>query len=124
MNYLKMLGKSFLYIISILFFSVIIITILNYFNIFGNKLVTIFKIISALVSIFVGGFIVGKKAKEKGWLEGLKFGIIIITILFLINWIILKQELNIKNFIYYLILITSSILGGMIGISKKTVEEK
>ena len=124
MNYLKMLGKSFLYMISILFFSVIIITILNYFNIFGNKLVTIFKIISALVSIFVGGFIVGKKAKEKGWLEGLKFGIIIITILFLINWIILKQELNIKNFIYYLILITSSILGGMIGISKKTVEEK
>ena len=124
MNYLKILGKSFLYMISILFISTIVITILNYFNIFGGKLVTIFKIIIALISMFVGGFIVGKNSKEKGWLEGLKLGLIIIAILFLVNWIILKQDWNVRNLIYYLILLTSSVFGSMIGISKRVEENK
>jgi len=124
MNYLKVLGKSFLYMISILFISIIIITLLNYFNIFGNKLVTIFKIAIALISVFVGGFIIGQSSKEKGWLEGLKLGLIVIAILFLINWIVLKQVWSIKNLIYYLILLTSSVFGSMIGISKKIEESK
>lgn len=124
MNYLKVLGKCLLYMISILLISTIIITLLNYFNVFGSNLVTIFKIIIALISIFVGGFIVGKNSKEKGWLEGLKFGFIIIAILFFINWIFLKQEWNIKNLIYYLILIVSSIFGSMIGINKKNEENQ
>jgi len=119
MEYLKKLGKSFLYMISILMISTIFITILNYFNIFGSKLVTTFKIIIILISMFVGGFIIGKNSQQKGWLEGLKLGIIVIILLFLVNLVILKQDWNGKNLIYYLILISSCIFGSMIGISKK-----
>ena len=123
MNYLKVLGKSFIYMISILFISIILVTILNYFNILGTKLVTMFKIIIALVSIFVGGFIVGKNSKEKGWLEGIKLGLIILFILIIINYLILKQTFEIRNLIYYLILVSSCIFGSMIGISK-SIEDK
>lgn len=123
MNYLKVLGKSFIYMISILFISIILVTILNYFNILGTKLVTMFKIIIVLVSIFVGGFIVGKNSKEKGWLEGIKLGLIILFILIIINYLILKQAFEIRNLIYYLILVSSCIFGSMIGISK-SIEDK
>lgn len=119
MNYLKIIGKSLIYMISILLVSTIIITLLNYFNIIGNKFITVFKIIIAFISMFIGGFIMGKNSKQKGWLEGIKLGFIIIVILFLTNLIILKQDWSVKNLIYYLILIVSCIFGSMIGINKK-----
>ena len=119
MNYLKVLGKSFIYMISILFISTIIITVLNYFNIFGSKFVTIFKIFIALISIFVGGYIMGNNASKKGWLEGLKLGLTILVILVSVNYVILKQSWDIKNLVYYLILISSSIFGSMVGINRK-----
>jgi len=122
MNYLKILGKSFLYMTSILFISVILITLLNYFNIFGSKIVTFFKLVIALISIFVGGFIMGKNSKQKGWLEGIKLGLIILFILVIINYIILNQSFEIRNLVYYLILMVSSIFGSMIGINKKVDE--
>lgn len=122
MNYLKLLGKSFLYIVSILLISTLVITILNYFNIFGSKLVTFFKIVIALISMFVGGFIIGKNSKQKGWLEGLKLGLIVLLILVLMNYLILRQNFEVKNLVYYLILLSSTIFGSMIGINKKSIE--
>lgn len=123
MNYLKLLGKSFIYIVSILLISTLVVTILNYFNIFGSKLVTFFKIVIALISMFVGGFIIGKNSKQKGWLEGLKLGLIVLLILVLLNYLILRQSFEIKNLVYFLILLSSSIFGSMIGINKK-VQDK
>lgn len=123
MNYLKLLGKSFIYIVSILLISTLVVTILNYFNIFGSKLVTFFKIVIALISTFVGGFFMGKNSKQKGWLEGLKLGLIILLILVLMNYLILRQSFEIRNLVYYLILLSSSVFGSMIGINKK-VQDK
>lgn len=124
MNYLKRLGKSFIYIVSILFVSTIMITLLNYVDIFGSKLTNIFKIVSIIASLFVGGFIMGKSAKSKGWLEGLKLSLIIIGILLILNYVILKSSFEIRNLIFYLILMISGIFGSMIGINKNQIEEK
>lgn len=124
MNYLKRLGKSFIYIVSILFVSTIMITLLNYVDIFGSKLTNIFKIVSIIASLFVGGFIMGKSAKSKGWLEGLKLSLIIIGILLILNYLILKSSFEIRNLIFYLILMISGIFGSMIGINKNQIEEK
>lgn len=119
MDYLKLIGRSFIYVISIIIISTIIITLLNYINIFNSQITTILKIAVALLSMFVGGFIVGKRAKNKGWLEGLKFGLIITFILILVNLIIFKQKFELRNLLYYTILVSSTIFGSMIGINKK-----
>lgn len=119
MDYLKIIGRSFIYVISIILVSTIIITLLNYINILNSTFTTIFKILIPITSMFIGGFIIGKKTKNKGWLEGLKFGIIMIFILFLLNLIIFKQNFEFRNLLYYVILIASTIFGSMIGINKK-----
>lgn len=119
MEYLKKLGISFIYISSILLLSTFLLTILNYFNIIGSGIVSVFKIIIPLVSLFVGGFIIGKKSKNKGWIEGLKLGVILTIIISLFNYLGLNMSFNFKNIIYFLILILITIFGSIIGINKK-----
>ncbi len=119
MEFLKKSLKSLLYIFSIIIVSTFLVTTLNYFNIIGPKLLTIFKILIILSSMFTGGIIIGKNSKQKGWLEGIKLGLIVTVILVLFKYLGLNQKFLITNIIYYIILIISCTLGSMIGINKK-----
>lgn len=121
MGYLKNVGKSLLYMISIILVLTFLVTVLNYFNIVGSKILSIMEILIILISMFVGGFLIGKKSKQKGWLEGIKLGLIFVAILSLFNYLGLGQKFSVINLIYYLILIISCTLGSMIGINKKSV---
>lgn len=122
MKYAKNLGISFLFIISSLIILTFIITTLHFFNLFSNGIVSVFKIIIPIISLFIGGFYIGKKSNEKGWLEGLKIGLIFIIILILFNLLGLQTKIEFKNILYYLIIIASSIFGGMLGINKTNSE--
>lgn len=119
MEYLKKIGIAFSYTLSILLISTFILTFLNYFNILGSNITSIFKIIIPLISLFIGGFIIGKKSKNKGLIEGLKFSLIFILILILFNYFILKMNFDFKKIIYFSIFILVTIFGSFIGINKK-----
>lgn len=60
MKYLKNLGYSMLYIIVSIIFLTFIITFFNYFNILSDKTIAFFKIIIPVISLFIGGFYIGK----------------------------------------------------------------
>ena len=119
MDFLKNSLKSLLYIFSIIIISTFLVTTLNYFNIIGSKLLATLKILIILSSMFTGGIIIGKNSKQKGWLEGIKLGLIVTVILILFKYLGLNQKFLITNIIYYIILIISCVLGSMIGINKK-----
>lgn len=121
MEYLKNIGKSLIYSFAIIIISTFLITILNYFNLIGSKVLAVLKILIILISMFVGGYLIGKVSKQKGWLEGIKFGGITIIILALFNYLGLGQKFSITHLIYYLILIISCTLGSMIGINQKKI---
>lgn len=121
MEYLKNIGKSLLYIFSIIIISTFLITILNYFNIIGSKIVAILKIFIILISMFIGGYSIGKNSKQKGWLEGLKLSGIVVVILVLFKYLGLQDKFSINHLIYYLILVISCTLGSMIGINRKKI---
>lgn len=97
--------------------SVILINVFYYYNLLSENIYRFFKIISIIINIFIGGFILGKKSNYKGYLNGLILGFIIISILFILS--ILFSKLQIKQIIYYLVILTSSSLGGTVGIRKK-----
>ncbi len=119
MEYLKNIGKSLLYIFSIIIISTFMITTLNYFNIIGTKIIAILKVLIILIAMFVGGYLIGKNSKQKGWLEGIKLSGIIISILILFKYLGLQDKFSINHLVYYLILIISCTLGSMIGINRK-----
>lgn len=111
--------KSLLYtIISILIFT-IIITTLNYFNLISGKLLNILQILSMIISVIIGGYYLGKTSCSKGYIQGLKIGLIILTILIPLNLFIFKTPFKISIIIFYIIILISSILGSILGINKK-----
>ena len=117
MEYLKKLTKSLLYVFIPTLILIFIITLLNYFGIMSYKILTIFKYIILFISILFGSYKFGYKSKNKGLIEGIKFGLIIIFILILLN-LLFKGPISIKNIIYYGIILATSILGSIIGKNK------
>lgn len=115
---LKKYLKSYIYTFSIIIITTIIITILNYFGILSGNFNNVIKLLTNITSLFIGAFIIGKNSLKKGYLEGLKYGLIFIIFIFLIN-IIFIRYLKFKLIIYYLILLVTSILGSMFGINFK-----
>ena len=124
MNYLKKLGISFIYILSFIIGLTFIFTLLNYIGLLNNTTINIIKIIIPVLSMFIGGFVIGKRTGKKGWLEGLKLSLIFLVILTLFNYLGLKSNLSLKVGIYYLVLIISTMFGSIIGVNKYKPENK
>ncbi len=120
MKYLKKLGFSFIYILSTILVLTFIVTIFSYFNIMSDKVVSIFKIIIPIISLLIGGYYIGKRSTKKGFIEGLKLGLIYSIILIIFNYLALDNSFKLKYLLFYLILIMTSVLGSMIGINRKS----
>lgn len=118
MNALKYL-KALVYIIVPIIILNIILSLLYYFNVVGSGTSNYLKLFIAAISMLVGGIYIGSKASKKGWLEGLKIGLEVILLLFIISYLAFDQGMNVKTIIYYFILLASSMLGSMIGINKR-----
>ena len=119
MKYLKNLGLSFLYIIGTILVLTFLITILSYFNIMSDKIASIFKIIIPIIALLFGGIYIGKRSNKKGFIEGLKLGLIFSIFTIIFNYLAFDYSFKFKYLLFYIILIVSSILGSMIGINRK-----
>jgi len=118
MNFIKYF-KSLIYIFIPLLVLILIISLFDYFNIIGDSFSNYLKLFVVAISMLIGGIYIGSKTDKMGWLEGLKIGLGIIILFFIIGYLAFDQGITIKTVIYYFILIASSMLGSMIGISRK-----
>lgn len=119
MLFLKNGSKSLLISIVLTLILTFFITLLNYINLINLNIVNIFSYIVPFISFFIGAFLLGKNSISKGWLEGIKLGLICIIILFIFNFLAFNEGYTIQNIILYSIILVSNILGGMIGINTK-----
>ena len=117
MNYLKKVGKCLMYTFSTILIGILIITILNYLNVFSIKLVNIAKIVVLILGIFIGSFRLGVISNKKGYLEGIKYGFFIDLVLIILN-VMIYRDFEFKDLILYIIIIVCSSLGSMVGITK------
>ena len=95
-----------------------VLTLLNYFGLLNNLFLNIFKILIPLLSLLFGSYHIGKRSKVKGWLEGIKLGAGISVLVILFNLLGLARGFDLKLFVYVVIIMAMSILGGMLGITK------
>ena len=115
---MKKFIKPLLYSFGILFVLTFVITLLNYIGLISGLPLKIIKIIIPIISYFIPGFMIGKNSDKKGWLSGIEIGLIITSILLIIN-VLFKTETSIMLILFYIGLIIISILGSMLGINKK-----
>ncbi len=121
MNLLKKYGSVLGIMGGIILIFLFFIVALNYTSVINKSTLAILKISLTVFSFFLGGFIMGTKSSKKGWLEGFKIGSFMILLFILIN-IIMIHSFHLKYLLYYFILISSSILGSIIGINKKEAD--
>lgn len=114
-SYLKILG---IFIISILLIS-LFSALINYISPLKLSTLHILDTILMVILFFTLGFKIGKKSSKNGWLVGSVWGIIFVVILLLLSLIFFFKNINISSFIYYAILILTTIFGSVFGINKK-----
>lgn len=117
MQYLKNLSKGILTTIIIFILLSLILTLLDYLSLLNHTAITIGKMIIPLLSIGTGGLMSGKKVNKNGWISGLIIGLTITFIIFILSLIF--KDFEIKNLIFFLILIITSTFGSMLGINTK-----
>ena len=105
------------FLISILIYT-LFITILSYFSIVSDRLLSIINFIFICILMFISGYELSKTYDSKGYLAGIIMGVINMIILLLIS-VVLRSGINGSTLLYYLILIMSSTIGGMTGINFK-----
>ena len=94
-----------------------LLTLLYYYDIISNYSFSFLLLLSILLCLLYNSFLLGKTSTKKGYIEGLKIGLLF-TISFLIITLI-TSHFNLKLLLYYFIIIITSILGSIIGINKK-----
>lgn len=113
----KKILNSLLTFFIIIITGTLVITIFNYFNILGSNIISIMRLILTVIAMFISSYRLGKVSDKKGYLEGLKFGGIVIFIF--TTLVILLDKLELRSLIYYLILLLTSVMSSMIGINRK-----
>ena len=109
-NYLKSIGMFIIFIVVIALAT----SLINLTGINSNITNKVSVILTAL-SFFIVSALASKSSNEKGYILGIKLGLIFVILMTLVNLLFFKSSFNIDRIIYYSILIISSILGGSFG---------
>ncbi len=118
MNFIKKHYKLYLLTLLWLVISLVLTSTLYYFNLIGDNLFKWINLISILLVIFISSIKVGVRSSQNAYLEGFKFGMMIILLLTLITFFIIQADMETKMLLYDLIITFTSIFGSMIGINK------
>lgn len=114
----KILLRNIIPAVLFLLISTIILSFFSYFNILNGNIINILQLLISFISIMIGSYKQGISSVKYGYFEGMKVGGCFVLIFILINLLFIRL-FNIKNLIYYLLILILSSFGGMIGISRK-----
>ena len=122
------MNTSIKYIISacitllLLFIFSFILATLTYFELLNNNSYKIILLLFLVISVLSGSYYLGYNSLDKGYLNGLLYGVIICTLFSALS-LIFNSSLSFSSFIYYFVIIITSLIGGTIGINKKTTDK-
>lgn len=123
MNYLKKIVSSIGIWLIVTLFLIFLNTLLNYFDVYNYNTYVVISFIIIIIASLISGFYTGIKSSKKGWLEGIKIGLIVVFVSLIIN-LFTGFIFNIKTIIFYLVILSSNVIGSMFGIQKNKSQNK
>ncbi len=118
MKYLKEYGLTLLKFLGFLIVGSVVLS-LFYYIFLPTKIITVFSFLYMILIFFVFGFKVGKKALNRGFLAGLKMGILLLIVLIVFNLFFYQTSFKVIRIIYYMILLFACVVGSTLGINTK-----
>lgn len=119
MKKLESVMKNLIISLICIFLSLLLVSTLYYFNILSSGVVNYLRPLVIIINIFIGSYIVGKKADKLGYLEGLKYGGLLLGVFLLIALFFFRGFFQLRFILYDIILLMTSVFGSMIGINRK-----
>lgn len=118
MNKLFFYFKSILFLLLYLLLGSILSSIFYLYTNMSYNVNCLILFIWSAIGLFVVNFLNGKRTNQKGYLEGLKLGGLVILLFFIIS-LFTKDFISLSKIIYYGVLILISIIASSIGINFK-----
>ncbi len=118
MKYVKEYGFSLLKFLGFLLGGSLIMSLFYYF-LLPTKITNIVAFLYMVLVFFFFGLSFGKRCENKGFIAGLKIGILLLLLLIFFNVIFYQSSFKFIRVIYYLVLLFSSVIGSSIGINIK-----
>ena len=117
MSYLKKYGLRLLFNMGEVLILLFITTLFYYYDLVSENTYKFLKLIILLVTVFINSFSLGKESDKLGYLEGIRYGSILILLSLIPS--IISNKIGVKIILFYLIIISISIVGSVVGINKK-----
>ena len=118
MNKLFFYFKSIFFLLLYLLLGSILSSIFYLYTNMSYNVNCLILFIWSAIGLFVINFLNGKRTNQKGYLEGLKLGCLVILLFFIIS-LFTKDFISLSKIIYYGVLILISIIASSIGINFK-----
>lgn len=118
MNKLFFYFKSIFFLLLYLLLGSILSSIFYLYTNMSYNVNCLILFIWSAIGLFVINFLNGKRTNQKGYLEGLKLGGLVILLFFIIS-LFTKDFISLSKIIYYGVLILISIIASSIGINFK-----
>lgn len=118
MNKLFFYFKNIFFLLLYLLLGSILSSIFYLYTNMSYNVNCLILFIWSAIGLFVINFLNGKRINQKGYLEGLKLGGLVILLFFIIS-LFTKDFISLSKIIYYGVLILISIIASSIGINFK-----
>lgn len=117
-KYLSIMKRSLWILLGFSIFSFLLSIIYCYTNI-SYKTISTLLLVFSLVFFLLLGYFGGRKQENKGFIFGMKYGVIICLFFYLIGGLLFEFTISFYKIAYYLILILACMFGSIIGINRK-----
>lgn len=118
MKYVKYYGLTLLKFLGFLLGGSVFLSLL-YYLLLPTKVVNVLSYLYILIVFLAFGYKMGKHTENRGFLEGLKIGFLLLLILFFFNLLLFQTGFQMIRILYYLSLLFASVVGATIGINQK-----
>ncbi len=122
MKAIKKYSYTMLSIIISLLLITLILTTLYYFDYISTNTYKFLKIATLIITLIVNSIVLGRYSTRKGYLDGVKLGVMLILFSTLVS--IINNNISIKLILYNIIILFTATLGSMIGINTKKIEKE
>ncbi|MDP4550424.1 TIGR04086 family membrane protein [Alkalihalobacillus macyae] len=116
---LSSMGSGLLTIVVIVLATSVLLSLILRFTSVSQQGISPFIIVGSVIAFFIGGLIAGGKGGERGWLLGVGTACMYIVLLFLIQYLGYRVNMNAEQLLYHGGYGLVCILGSIIGVNLK-----
>jgi putative membrane protein (TIGR04086 family) len=111
--------SGLVYALSFMTAGLLLISLILFFTSTQEQSLPALTTILHAVSLFIGGWVTGKRSESRGWYHGGMLSVFYSTILFIVSFLAYDASLNLHSLRLLVLLVAVGALGGILGVNSR-----